>query len=87
MYVVVVYDIEEERVERVRKVLQKYFTWVQNSVFEGEIGEGRLAECKAELRKVIKATRDSVYFYEVKHVGCLKRKVLGVDKKIDSMFL
>ena len=42
MYLIVVYDISEERINKVRKILKKYFLWVQNSVFEGEISEGKL---------------------------------------------
>jgi CRISPR-associated protein Cas2 len=44
-YFIITYDIGEERVNLVRKTLKKYFTWVQNSVFEGEIGIGKLEKC------------------------------------------
>ena len=52
-YLIVTYDIGEKRVNRVRKILKKYFSWVQNSVFEGEISDGKLEACKSELREVI----------------------------------
>ena len=37
MYIVLVYDIGEERVARIMKVCRKYLNHIQNSVFEGEI--------------------------------------------------
>ncbi|SUY64384.1 CRISPR-associated endoribonuclease Cas2 [Clostridium sporogenes] len=40
MFVILTYDIEEKRINRVRKTLKKYLVWTQNSVFEGEITEG-----------------------------------------------
>lgn len=80
-YCVVTYDVGEERVTRVRKILKKYFTWVQNSVFEGEISEGKLEKCLRELQKAIVAESDSIYVYsfEVKML-CTKR-VLGNEKE------
>ena len=37
MHVVIVYDVSTERVARVCKSLRRHLTWVQNSVFEGEV--------------------------------------------------
>jgi hypothetical protein len=42
MFVIVVYDANEKRVNKFLKTLRKYLTWVQNSVFEGEIEEAGL---------------------------------------------
>ncbi len=50
-YCIVTYDVGEERVNRVRKILKRYFTWVQNSVFEGEIRAGKLEKCLQEIKK------------------------------------
>jgi len=86
-YFIVTYDIEENRVNKVRKVLKKYFTWVQNSVFEGEITESNLEKCKTELSKVMKKENDSVYFYEVENRNNLKKFVLGVEKDMTGNIL
>ncbi len=86
-YFIVTYDIEESRVNKVRKVLKKYFTWVQNSVFEGEITESNLEKCKNELSKILKKESDSVYFYEVENKNNLKKFVLGVEKDMTSNIL
>jgi CRISPR-associated protein Cas2 len=51
MYIIAVYDINEKRVAMVLKIFRKYLTWIQKSVFEGELTEGQLAQLKAELKK------------------------------------
>ena len=63
MYFIVTYDVGEERLNKVRKILRKYFIWVQNSVFEGEISEAKLEKCIYELKSVMDENYDSVYFY------------------------
>ncbi len=63
MYVIVVYDIGVERVSRVCKKLRRRLTWVQNSVFEGEVSEAEFKRIQADLSEVIEPSRDSVLFY------------------------
>ncbi|MDL1970227.1 MAG: CRISPR-associated endonuclease Cas2 [Candidatus Desulfofervidaceae bacterium] len=81
-YVIVTYDIKEERVNKVRKVLKKYLMWVQNSVFEGEITEGKLEKCRQELLRVIKPEEDSVYFYRLENRLNYIKIVLGKEKEL-----
>lgn len=80
-YCIVTYDVEEERVNRVRKVLKRYFTWVQNSVFEGEIGEGKLEKCLQELKRIIEEDTDSVYVYRFELQGQCQKRILGHEKE------
>ncbi|MDK2781745.1 MAG: CRISPR-associated protein Cas2 [Archaeoglobi archaeon] len=35
LYVIIAYDVNVQRVNRVKKFLRMYLNWVQNSVFEG----------------------------------------------------
>lgn len=86
-YLIVTYDIGEERVNRIRKILKKYFMWVQNSVFEGEITEGKLLKCKLELEKNINREEDSIYFYSFENRFNYKKTVLGVEKEVTSNVL
>jgi len=51
MYVILFYDMGEKRVGKALKICRKYLTWVQNSVFEGEITEGSLKKLKYELNQ------------------------------------
>ena len=49
MYVVIVYDINVERVDKVRIFLKQYLNWMQNSVLEGELTPGKLKEVEKGL--------------------------------------
>lgn len=86
-FVIITYDIEETRVNKIRKILKKYLYWSQNSVFEGEITEGLLAQCKAELKKNMKTDYDSIYFYKVENPYNLKKEVFGQDKNLTDNFI
>jgi len=86
MFVIVTYDVDVKRVDRVRKILRKYLNWVQNSVFEGEITISNLAKCKKEIQQVI-SEEDSVYFYQIRNLKLLNKEVVGVDKNLYSDFL
>ena len=65
MFVIMVYDIGERRVQKVLKTSRKYLFWVQNSVFEGEITKANYVKLKAELKKIIDENYDSILFYTV----------------------
>ncbi|MEW6618154.1 MAG: CRISPR-associated endonuclease Cas2 [bacterium] len=86
-YLIVTYDIGEDRVNKIRKVLKKYFMWVQNSVFEGEISEGKLEQCRNELSKIIAKEKDSVYFYRLENKLNYRKTILGIAKEITDNIL
>jgi len=86
-YLIITYDIGEERVNKIRKILKKYFMWVQNSVFEGDITKGKLEQCMRELMEVIDEDRDSVYFYSLENRLNYKKIVLGVEKDMTENIL
>ncbi len=86
-YLIVTYDIGEERVNKVRKILKKYFMWVQNSVFEGDITEGRLQRCKHELIEAIDDEKDSIYFYSLENRLNYRKTVMGVEKELTGNIL
>lgn len=86
-YLIITYDIGEERVNKVRKILKKYFMWVQNSVFEGDITAGRLQKCRLELTKTIDAEEDSIYFYSLENRLNYKKTVMGVEKELTGNIL
>jgi len=80
-YCIVTYDVGEERVNRVRKILKRYLNWVQNSVFEGEIGEGKLGKCLQELKRVIREDTDSIYVYRLELQDNCKKLIIGQEKE------
>ena len=53
MFVIMVYDIEVPRVARRLKLSRRYLNWVQNSVFEGEIGKSGLERLKKAIAGII----------------------------------
>lgn len=87
MFVIITYDVEEKRVAKVLKHLRKYLIWTQNSVFEGEITNGKLKKCMFELDKIIDKKYDSIYIYEVAISYNIKKKILGQDKNVNDIFL
>jgi len=60
MYVILVYDMKLQRVGRMLKLCRRYLHWIQNSVFEGEISEVKLAELLAKARTIMDEDEDSV---------------------------
>lgn len=87
MYVVITYDVAEERVAKVHKKLKEYLTWSQNSVFEGEITKSLFKKCLFELENIIDEDVDSINVYEIENPKHLKKTSFGVDKSFDEMFL
>jgi CRISPR-associated protein Cas2 len=80
MYLIMVYDIAEERVYKVLKTARKYLTWVQNSVLEGEISDAGFERLKMELREIIEEDEDSVIFYTMRTTRYTSRENMGVVK-------
>ena len=87
MYIIVVYDVGEERVGKVCKFMRRYLPRVQNSVFEGDLPESKLAAMKAGLGKLLVAERDSVLLWVLRDAKWVDRQVLGREKLPVSNFL
>lgn len=75
MYVIVVYDVGIERLNKVRTFLKQYLNWVQNSVLEGELTKAEYMKVHSSLKQIINENEDSVFFYHVKD-----KKYLGFDE-------
>lgn len=86
MYVVLVYDMEADRTQKMLKIGRRYLTHVQNSVLEGEITEGDLARLQDEIGTLLKPG-ESVIVYELSSDSLLNRSVYGEDPAEDSRFL
>ncbi|MEM0134938.1 MAG: CRISPR-associated endonuclease Cas2 [Thermoplasmatales archaeon] len=87
MFVIIVYDIDVRRVNKVLKVCRKYLTWVQNSVLEGGIEESGLMRLIAELKKVIKESEDSILIYKFRTTMYFSRELIGVEKGKEDQFI
>lgn len=82
MYVIIVYDIEVERLNKVRTFLRRRLHWVQNSAFEGEVTPAKLEKIKEGLRKIIDKERDCIYIYKLPDRKVLEREVIGIEKAL-----
>lgn len=80
MYVILVYDVKVTRVAKVLKIARKYLTWVQNSVFEGELTWAQYERLKRELQEVIETSEDSLLFYRLRSTKWMEREQIGVCK-------
>jgi CRISPR-associated protein Cas2 len=75
LYVIIVYDVGVERVNKVRIYLKQYLNWVQNSVLEGELTEPEYLKIMTGLRDVIDESQDNVICYKSRD-----RKYLAIDE-------
>lgn len=87
MYVIITYDVGEKRVGKVCKKLRTYLDWTQNSVFEGEITQGKLTQCISELEKIINKEEDSIYLYRINNPRNIKKVIYGRNKCGMGLFL
>lgn len=91
MQVILAYDISTDdkgkTIAKIFKICKKYLFQVQNSVFEGEITEGRLSKLKKELEKHLREDKDSIVIFTLNTGLNLKKEFLGIKKDFDSRFL
>ena len=63
MYVILVYDVDQKRTAKMLKLCRRYLSWIQNSVFEGEISEVQLKQLTSEARNLMDE-KDSLIFFK-----------------------
>ena len=79
MYIIIIYDINVKRVNKVHKFLKTHLTWIQNSVFEGEITKSQYQRIRIELQNLIYPSQDSIIIYEIPE-KYLNREIMGIEK-------
>jgi CRISPR-associated protein Cas2 len=80
MYYVAVYDVSVDRVGAMLKIFRRYLTWVQNSVFEGELTDAQLARLKSEAEALMEPDEDSIIFWGVQNRTIVERETLGRER-------
>ena len=80
MFVILVYDAGERRVQKFHRICRRYLTWVQLSVFEGELTGAQLERLLTELTAVMEPEEDSVIVYGFRTRRYFVRQVLGREK-------
>lgn len=80
MYVIIAYDVSVERVNKVKKYLRTQLTWVQNSLFEGELTDSRYMQIMLKLERLIDKEKDCIIVYKFQSDKVLERLNIGVNK-------
>ena len=78
MFVIVTYDANVKRNNKVLKICRKYLVHCQKSVFEGNITEAKLRKLKAEIKNIIRPDEDSVMIYRFDSLKYSSKEVFGV---------
>jgi len=79
MYVILVYDVDVARVNKINKYLKRYLIWIQNSVFEGEINNTLYERMLEGIKKII-SENDSIVIYKFQGKTNLERTIIGKEK-------
>ena len=87
MYVILVYDFGEKRVNKMLKLCRKYLNWIQNSVFEGEISEARLKELLMQSDKFMKKDEDSIIIFSTLSQISMEKRIIGKERSSVDVFL
>lgn len=82
VFVIIVYDVNTKRVNRIKAFLRTHLRWIQNSVFEGETSEGKMRLIEETLNSLINKEKDSVIIYKFRTKKEVKKVVLGKDKEL-----
>lgn len=86
MYVILVYDIGEKRVQKMLKLCRQYLNWIQNSVFEGEITPVKLKELLAKSKLIIEPDTDSIIIFKSRESRWLEKQIVGAElNKLDNI--
>jgi CRISPR-associated protein Cas2 len=80
MYVIIVYDVNVERVAKICQYLRRYMDWVQNSVFEGELTDAEYKRIQHDVKDIIEEDEDSVRFYTFRTKDQVRIETLGIEK-------
>ena len=86
MYLVIVYDVNVNRVNKINKFLKSYLHWQQNSVFEGKVTKSQYSEIISTLKELVDETEDSIIIYKFPQ-KYLDKQILGIEKNPISFII
>jgi CRISPR-associated protein Cas2 len=81
VFVLMVYDVDVDRVTTVLKIGRKYLEHIQNSVLEGEVSSAQYKRLKHEIERAIDPKRDSVRFYLLRTTQYMTVEKRGVPSR------
>jgi len=85
-YFIAVYDVNQKRVGKMLKLFRRYLTWIQNSVFEGELTPAQFKALQMEAEALMQDS-DGVVFYQMRDERYTERIALGEEKSQRTRFL
>ena len=80
MYIIGIYDIKQNRVNKVKKIFDTYLTRCQLSVYEGELTTSKYKKLISEISKVINKKEDSVILFTFATKRYIIKEVIGIEK-------
>ncbi len=86
MYVILVYDVDQKRTSKMLKLCRRYLSWIQNSVFEGEVSEVQLKQLNAEAKNLME-DKDSLIIFKSRDEKWLQKEIIGDERASISNFL
>lgn len=86
MYVILVYDVNQKRCNKMLKLCRRYLQWIQNSTFEGEITAVKLKELLQEAQQLINPAEDSIIIFKNKSKKWLEKEIVGLEKMSTDNF-
>ena len=87
MYIILVYDIGEKRVGKMLKLCRQYLSWIQNSVFEGDITEVKWEELKVRAKKIMDSEVDSLIVFKTDATKWMNKEIVGKERADTDVFL
>jgi CRISPR-associated protein Cas2 len=81
------YDVNEKRTVKMLKLCRKYLSWIQNSVFEGEISEVKLKELTNKASLIMDNETDSLIIFKTRNEKWLEKEIVGKERAETDNFL
>jgi len=69
------------------KLCRKYLSWIQNSVFEGDITEVKLKELKIKAQNIMDEEEDSLIIFSSRNEKWLDKEIIGKERGSIDNFL
>lgn len=87
MNIILIYDVTENKCNKLKKICNKYLHHVQNSVFEGDLSNAVLLKLINEVDILIDKTKDSIIIYTIDNPKWIDKKIIGVEKNSIDNFI
>jgi|ACXJ01.1.fsa_nt_gi CRISPR-associated protein Cas2 len=90
MFYIITYDVNEMRVNRVKKLLRVFLKWDQNSVVSGDLTDSQYLELRKELDKILDKSKDHVIIFKSRSSKFLEREDIGTPRGLgedDALFI